>query len=146
MRQVFYGSNRNGKPVIPEKHRMAELLASFDDTPFQITIDKRFKKRSNQQSSYYYGCCVPAVLDGLVNNGYPKSELTLDVVHEFLKGKFLLTELVSEQTGEVISRVKSTTELSTTDFALYIDDIQRWAAEFLGIVIPNPNEQSEMTF
>lgn len=141
---IFYGKNVNNQPVISQKTVLKALMQSFGDQPFQLTIEKRSKKRSNLQNDYYWGCCIPAVIDGLIDNGYPKSELNSEVVHLMLREKFLRCELVSEQTGEVISRIKSTTELSTIDFIVFIEDIQRWASEILNIYIADPNSQAEM--
>ena len=145
MKKIFYGRNINNKPTIANSGDLNQLLRDFGDDQFQLTVEKRFKKRSNQQSNYYWGCCIPAVIDGLIDNGYPKSELNSEVVHLMLREKFLRTELVSEQTGEVISRIKSTTELSTVDFLIFIEDIQRWSSEILNIYIADPNSQAEMS-
>jgi len=43
--------------------------------------------------------------------------------------------------GEFITRIKSTTELSTSEFMDFIADIQRWSAELFGVVIPDPGQQ-----
>ena len=145
MKQTFFARNKDGKPVIAQNHALKELMLSFGDVPYQLTVERKIKKRSNLQSAYYWGCCIPAVMDGLIDNGYPKSELNTEVIHLMLREKFLRAELVSEH-GEVISRIKSTTELSTVDFMMFIEDIQRWSAEVLNIYIPDPNTQSELAF
>ena len=61
--------------------------------------------------------------------------------HLFLRGKFLKDELCNSD-GEVIGeRIKSTTELGKGKFMDYLSDINQFAAEYLNIVIPAPNEQ-----
>lgn len=144
-KQIFYGKNVNNTPVISHANLLKDVMRSFGDQYFQLTIERRVKKRSNSQSNYYWGCCIPAVIDGLVENGYPRNELSTEIVHLMLREKFLRSNLVSDQ-GEVISRIKSTTELSTVQFMEFIADIQQWSAEILNIFIPDPNTQSEISF
>lgn len=145
-KEVFYGKIENGEIKIPRSKALKEAMLLFGDQPFQITLERKVKKRSSKQNAYYFGCCLPAVIDALVENGYPRSELNQEVVHEMLKIKFLTVDLVSEQTGEVLTIVKSTTELSTTDFMNFIDDIVRWSANILHYEIKLPNEQAMMNF
>lgn len=110
-----------------------------------VTIRKYKKSRSNAQNSYYHGIVVNAVRDGLIDMGFAKYSLSNETVHEMLKQKFLKEDMANED-GVYISVTKSTTELSTTDMMNYIDDIIRWSAEFLSIVIPLPNEQSTINY
>ena len=42
--------------------------------------------------------------------------------------------------GEKIPITKSTTELSTVEFEDYVAKIRMWAASFLSLIIPLPNE------
>jgi hypothetical protein len=67
--------------------------------------------------------------------------MTNESVHDMLKLRFLKESiLVNEQTAEYIERIKSTTELTTTEFAEYLLDIQKFAIEYFNTEIPNPNE------
>jgi hypothetical protein len=52
---------------------------------------------------------------------------------------------VSEE-GEVLELPKSTTALTKTQFAEYVDNIRMWAVGFLGINIPDPNANLTMEF
>lgn len=144
-KQIFYGVNKDGKTAIPQAKQMREWMLQFRDTPFQIVVEKKVKKRSNQQNRYYNGCLIPSVIDALVENGYAKSELSHEIVHSFLKDKFLKVDLISEY-GEPLPITRSTTALSTEEFNLFIDDIIRWSAEMLNYTIPLPNEQAILTF
>lgn len=99
-------------------------------------------KRSNPQNRYYFGLVVPLIQKGIKDLG---TELTNEETHEFLKAKFNADEIhvVDKNTGELLyeSIPKSTTRLNKEDFSAYIEQIQRWAAEFLSIVIPDPGVQ-----
>lgn len=144
-KEIFYGKIENGEIKIPRSKALKDAMLSFGEKGFQITVERKVKRRSLSQNSYYWKICVPFVLDGLVDVGYPRSELSSEVVHDMLKDKFLRQQLVSEH-GEALEIIKDSKSLSTTDFMSYIADIQRWAQEFLSIIIPDPGEQSMMNF
>lgn len=110
-----------------------------------VSIKKYKKQRSLSQNSYYHSCVVPAVKDGLIDAGFDRHLLNSETVHEMLKNKFLKEEVPNDD-GLFIEMVRSTSSLTTTEFMNYIDDIQRWASEFLNIYIASPNEQSELNF
>ena len=127
---------------------LKSMRQDMDEAPpgrYIFTCKKYRKSRSNRQNAYYHGCVVPYVIDGLVNIGFERSLLTNENVHDLLKNKFL-HEDVGIDGGEFITLTKSTTDLSTTDMMDYIDEIHRWALEFLGITIPLPGEQSEIDY
>ena len=101
-------------------------LESLIGQRVEVIIRKPKTKRSDLQNSYYFG----VVVDMLANElGYDKDEM-----HEILKYKFLQSNAMG------MPYVKSTTKLSTGEFEDYLSGIKRWAAEFLHINIPDPNE------
>ncbi len=108
-----------------------------------FTIAKYKKRRSLPQNSFYHGIVVNCVKDGLIGAGFNPSELSNEIVHEMLKAKFLKQDIANDD-GQFITIVKSTAELTTTEFMDYISEIQQWGAEFLSIIIPDPGEQGEL--
>ena len=90
--------------------------------------------RSNPQNRWYWGVCIDMISE---HTGF-----TSDEVHEILKHKFLNKEVViKEKVKKYFFHItKSTTELTTGEFKRYMEDIQRWASESLGLVIPDPNQ------
>lgn len=101
-------------------------------TEFDVTIENKKKHRSVQQNRWYWAA-IKILAD---HTGYTSNEM-----HEVCKLKFLKVELVNEKTGEVLEYVKSTTDLSTTEFSVYMDELRLWAAENFSLEIPLPNEQ-----
>lgn len=97
-----------------------------------------FNRRSNQQNRYYWGLVVPMIRKGIKELG---TDLTHEETHEFLKSRFNKDELVNPGTGEMVEIPLSTTRLTKSEFGEYIENIQRFASEFLGLVIPDPGEQ-----
>ncbi len=117
--------------------RVVKKAFTLKDGVYKVTI-KHANKRSLQQNRYYFGVVVNMVQDGLTDLGH---DISQEEVHEWLKSKFNYTEIVNESTGEYERIPRSTTALSKLDFCEYIEKIQRFASEFLNIVIPNPGEQ-----
>lgn len=139
--KIYIEKYSNGGSV-----RIKDVYNALETLPagrFIVTISKYKKKRSLSQNAYYHAIVVPAVRMGLIDMGFDADKLDNESTHELLKAKFLKEDLGNEH-GEFVTRIKSTTELSTTDFMNYVDDINRWSIEFLGFSIPEPNTQAEM--
>lgn len=138
-----------GQLKIVHRKGFDEDMKAFAGQRLIIRIKKYRKSRSNKQNAYYWGCVINYVTEGLVNMGFERPLLSSDNVHHLLREKFLKEDLGvpdGVHAGEFVTMVRSTTDLSTTEFMDYIADIQKWAAEFLNIVIPDPGEQSEIEF
>ena len=131
MKLEYSGYIKDGKLFIRNRKQLDIELLGTGWTELDITFRKKSKNRSIQQNRYYWACLT---LIGEVL-GYRKEE-----VADIVKFKFLKREMVNETTGEVFEYLKSTTELTTTEFATYMDEIIQFAAE-MNIVLPQPNEQ-----
>jgi hypothetical protein len=114
----------NFKLDTPEKFH--EYIKVFSGKRVEVIIRKPKTKRSDLQNNYYWGVVLELLSKEL---GYDQDEM-----HEILKYKFLQSHAMG------MPYVKSTTKLSTGEFEDYLSKIKRWAAEFLHIVIPDPNE------
>ena len=121
------------------RNLLIDAIHSFEGQNVTVTIQKTKKTRSNPQNAFYHGVVIPIMQQCLKDAGYL---MTNESVHEMLKLRFLKESiLVNEETGEYLERIKSTTELSTTDFMQYIMEIQKFAIEYFNTEIPNPNEE-----
>lgn len=129
--------------VLKGNRALYEALKQLPEGRWVVTIAKAKKKRSNNQNSYYHGCVINEVRQGLIGMGFEQHLLDHDTIHEMLKAKFLRKDIYNEH-GEFVEIVQSTANLSTIEFMDFIAYIQRWAAEFLGITILDPNQQSEL--
>lgn len=128
----------NGNLIYDRIADFYQQLANFEGHEVEIEIKKKKKTRSNNQNRYYFGVVIESVRKGLFDIGY--SFFSNEQVHEFLKLTFLKKNIVNEETGEVITTLGSTAEMSTEEFMNYITEIKVWAAEYLSITIPEPNE------
>ena len=124
--RVFYGRIERGKPILEAPEDFGRLKQSLEGHDIEIILRKRRKDRSTPQNRYYWGCVIRTLSEF---TGHSPEE-----VHESLKHKFLI-----EHGDEQLPRVKSTASLDTAEFARYVDDCIRLAAEF-GCIIPDPNE------
>jgi hypothetical protein len=108
------------------------LNVDVSKKPIQTVDILPFKKsRTNRQNDYYWSTVIGTVVD---YTGYTKEES-----HELFASAFLSHDTV--QIGELKhKRVKSTTKLSTIEFNAYIEEIQQFCSENLGLYIPNANE------
>lgn len=52
----------------------------------------------------------------------------------------------NEKTGEVKDCIGKTSGLTKSEFMDFVADVQQWAAESLGIYVPEPNEEMELNF
>jgi hypothetical protein len=110
-----------------------------------ITITKYKKKRSIEQN---------AVLHWYINDIAKETGMNPEIIKEALKMKFLTTTMLDgdgeplcdKQTGEVLTYVRSTTDLNTVEFMTFLEEIRLWSQEFLNLYLPLPNEDTELKF
>ena len=138
MKLKYQGNVLNGSLKIHNRSDFLKDLECFNDKNIILTIEPKKKIRSIEQNAYYWGVVVPMIRQGLIDVGYKVSK---EQTHDLLRAKFAIDELVNEDTGEIIKTIASTTNMTTTDFMKYIESIIQWAAEYLSIQIPEPNEQ-----
>lgn len=138
---AFGSVSTTGIMTLNNRKRLQTDLLKFKGCTVEITIKKK-NKRSTPQNSYYHGVVVAEVRHGLLEIGY---QMTADETHEFLKQKFNSTQIITKD-GLVIDVPKSTTELNVSEFSEYIERIARFAAEYLSVVIPMPNQDLTLQF
>lgn len=133
--------NDNGEVIIHNRRLMYDWAQKNIGKKLKIVIARAGSKRSLPQNAYYWGVVVEEVRLGLLNLGH---QLTKDETHYWLKFKFNPIWIPNEH-GEGEPIAGTTTTLTKTGFAEYIDKIIQWAAEYLSIQIPLPNEKLELS-
>ena len=101
-------------------------LAGTDGNEITAQFYKRRSKRSTRANAYYWGVVIPLLASEI---GY-----TQDEMHEALKAKFLSQEDLTHG----LVKVRSSAKLSVAEFGEYLETVTLWAAEKLGVVIPQP--------
>lgn len=125
--------------AITNKPVVRKAFAALSDGKYLVRIDA-FKKRTLSQNAYYHGVVVPMVKDGLRDIGYSEVKTNEDA-HEILKHLFLKKKLTNENNGDEIIIAGSTANLKTVDFNAFLEDVWQWAATYLNVQIPQPNQQ-----
>jgi len=137
MIEVHGEINEQGRLVIDEPAAFGMWLRNNAKKRIVMSLKVKRRTRSLPQNSYYWPVVVKMVKDAMNSFG---NDFTAEEVHEFLKKEFNYEE--SElRDGYFVKVPKSTTRLDTFDFNQYKERIQQFAAEVLGIYIPDPNEQ-----
>ena len=100
-----------------------------------VTVEEYQRTRSLRQNAFYWSVCVHLVSE---HTGYEPEE-----VHELAKKMFLPKRVtVRRKNGRLCGRFTiggSTTNLKVDEMQEFIDRYKRWAAQELGVVIPDPN-------
>ena len=130
MNYILKAKIEHNKLIWFNPERFQELLKSMSGG-IEVVFRKIKSPRSNQQNRYYWGVIIKILADEL---GYDPTDL-----HFALRLRFL-SMIEDNVTSGVLLVPKSTTGLSTAEFEAYQADIRRWAAGFLNISIPEPNE------
>jgi len=105
-------------------------ISGFSGKEVEVTIKEKGTIRSLKQNAYLWGVAYKMICE---ETDEPKEK-----IHALLSSMFLKEDYwFKEERNEVI---RSTTDLTTKEFMVYIDRIQLWAAEFLNLDIPSPNE------
>ncbi len=125
MKLTFAGSVINGKLRLDRREDFDASLRHLEGKQVVLELSKRTRKRTKEQNAWYWDAIA-----GLADHiGYD----TAEELHEDLGHKFLLKHHPSG-----LESRRSTTALTTVEFSDYMERVIRWAAEFHGYVISDP--------
>ncbi len=144
MKRIQINSSVKDGVLATNRKYISDVVKSFEGANIIITIEKRKKKRSNNQNAFYFGIVIPIMMDAFKDawgEYYSATE-----VHEALKAKYCYKEQINESTGEILQIPSSTTNLSTIEWEEYIDKIRAFAFEWFNVSVPMPNEQITIDF
>lgn len=132
---VANGVIESGRLKVRRLTTFQEGIAGFKEgTEVRVVVEKKTATRSLNQNAWYWGCIVELISE---HTGY-----TADEIHDVLKAKFIPKRLaVADGNGEIKGEFViggTTTRLNTLEFGQYCESIRQWAAEDLGVVIPDP--------
>ena len=123
----------------------ADLDKGLTELPkgkYRLLIEKYKRKKSNPQLGYLFACIYPYVLRGLNDLGWEFT--SLDEVDVECKKRFASQEIINRHTGEIMEIPALKRDMTTTEFATYVNAIRDWASEYLNVYIPEPGEQTKL--
>lgn len=128
------------------RNLVLKAIQHFEGKDVIVTFSKPKKSRSNNQNAYYWGVVLSIVQTGLLDATGELRNVN-DIHYNILLPMFApINDIVNKYTGEVINERITSSAMTTTQFMEYILEIQKWAAEFLCIDIPSPNETTTLNF
>lgn len=149
---TYHANVTEGKMIFHDSTRrkmLREVGHSFDGHEIELTVKKKKRRRTNKQNAYYWSVVIPMLIDGFVDAGnyglQSGNEEHRMWMHSEMKTLHLDNGMeVEDANGNLFKMPPSTKELDTGEWSIYINAIQKWAAECLSIDIPDPNEQREL--
>ena len=136
-------------PNIPKldflsKKSFTEDLKDFKDKDrVWIVVETYYPKRSLKQNN---------LLHLYLSEIAKETGAQLEQIKDALKKKFLTVPLTTnggeiiadKSSGEVLERVKGTSELTVIEFMEFTENVRLWAMDFLGLYLSLPEEQVEL--
>lgn len=110
---------------------------------YEMKITRR-NKRSLSQNAFFHAI-LPDLQNGLYEAGFHEVK-SPDDAKTVVKNLFLKRKIKNEVTGEEITVVRDTHDLTKEEMSIFIDEVIRWAAEYLSITIYSPNEQAALNY
>nr|DAP89640.1 MAG TPA: protein NinB [Caudoviricetes sp.] len=121
---------------------VTRAIGSFEGLPINLTIERRSKRRSNEQNAFYWACWIPLIQTAIYNEWgelYNPNE-----VHTMLKTTCNYEEHVNPATGEVVRVPKSSTKLTTYEWEKeFKQQIRQLCMDFFGLDLPEPISDEE---
>lgn len=96
--------------------------------PLRIILTSSEKRRTLEQNAYYFGFIIEQIADQVWIEGrqYDKA-----VWHEYLAGMFADPVEIPLPDGTILTRRKSTSEMTVAEFTEYIQKVEAYAASEL---------------
>jgi hypothetical protein len=98
--------------------------------PLRLIVTAEEKQRNAAQNRFYWG----AVLKQIAETGWVDGrQYDKDTWHEFFARRYGVLDELTLPDGEIITRRKSTTQMSVGEFSEYLNQVQAYAGETLGV-------------
>jgi hypothetical protein len=112
---------------------MVQGLSS--DRAWCVEVSEWKKPRTNQQNSFLWGVCYPAILEA---GGEALAGWTREDIHEYMLGECFGWETIEGFGRKRVRPIKRSSKLNRQEFSDYLLFLETRCAE-MGIVIPEPS-------
>lgn len=126
------GTVKTGQLVLADPVAWRAAVARHEGRQVWVSVVRQQHNRTMPQNKYYRGVVLAEVAN-YIGEGR-------DETHELLKAKFLPARTIELLDGKSLEMPPSTRLLSVEEFTAYIEAIRVWAAQFLGLSIPDANQ------
>lgn len=130
-----YGNVADGRLNLTERDKFTAALGGWRDGAVKLVVTYLYGKRSNPQNAYYWAVVVPLIREGMEES--MGESITDEEVHEWLKQQFN-PRPIRTTNGHTFTLPGDTKSLDTAEFAAYLERCRQFAADTLGIDIPDP--------
>ncbi len=134
---------KNGKWVNNTKELFC-FNQAWENCEITVTLHKKTNKRSNNQNAYYFGCIIPIFQKAILNEWdefWSKNDC-----HEFLLANFNYDELVDDNTGEILRKVRRSKQNNTVQAEAFYKKCRDFLYEYFNVIAPMPNEATKLDF
>lgn len=121
-----------GKVTFSDPSAWRAACARHKGRSVWVTVSRQQHLRSPNANRYYWSVVVSEIGDYI--------GCTRDETHELLKAKFLPARELELLDGQTLEAPPSTKTLTVEQFSEYVRSVKTWAAQFLGLSIPDPGE------
>ena len=140
--EIYADLDADGQMSDRKKREVRDALKTFAGKRVVVSVDRKYNRRSNSQNRFFHGVVLQVIGDALIEAGYNEAR-SAEWVKDFVKVNCLTQDVITED-GQVFKSIRKTSELTTSEFNDLIATVQQWAAENLGVYVPDPNEQLEI--
>lgn len=106
------------------------LACSERGEPIRLIVTTDEKKRNAEQNRFYWGVALRDISEQAWVDG---KQFDKDTWHEYFARMFGVCDEITLPDGEIITRRKSTTQMSVGEFSAYMERVQAWASNNLGV-------------
>lgn len=139
----YFTTVKSGKFQKNVTEQIRKDLLNFEGKRVKVRIEKLGETRTIRQNSYLhalFGIFSKEMVDYTGDEMYTPAK-----IKSMMKTKFLLRDVVSEKTGLVTGQeVLRTRDLNKEDFAIFVEQVIRYAAMEYHFTLPYPGEEMEL--
>ena len=115
-----------------DKQKVIDYINKLPDKKYIVKVELKREQRSPDQNRLYW-LWVACISDETGNSK--------EMIHHELRMKYL-----PKYSGKLGVEPVSTTTLDTAQFKKYLDEVNLWANEYLGLILPNPDDKHFLEF
>lgn len=139
----WFSTVKNGRLQKGVSTEISSTLQKFEGKRILVRIEKVGATRSIRQNSYLHALFDIFSKSMIEYTG--DEQYDAKTLKNMVKTKFLMRDVFNSKTGEVTGQiVLKTRDLNKEDFAIFTEQIIRYAATEYNITLPIPEEQFEM--